>query len=258
MKSSKDEILARHQKIIELLKLNKAVRVQDLAEQLCVNQITIRRDLALLENSGIARRFHGGASIAEDTVLEEPLSFEQSNNLMKKKLLIAEKACSYIQTDDTIFINSSSTALLILNFLHEKNVTIVTNNGKALQMSKPSTIDLILTGGDVYEKKLSLVGEFALNSIHNTMASKCFLGVSGISLSRGITTSVSQETSVNKAMLNRCNGPRFVLADSSKIGIENNFVTCDISLITNIITDAAPDNPEIIKMMESGIAIDFV
>ena len=98
----------------------------------------------------------------------------------QKKHIIAKYAADLIDDGDTIFINSSSTALLILQYLGNKRVYVVTNNGKALQSTIGSNVELVLTGGQVYERKQSLVGEFATYILSKITADKCFLGVSGI------------------------------------------------------------------------------
>ena len=78
----------------------------------------------------------------------------------------AQKACEMIEDGDTIFINSSSTAMLIFQYLANKSVTIITNNGRSLLMQRDPMVELVLTGGEVYGKKRSLVGEFALNALN--------------------------------------------------------------------------------------------
>ena len=111
-------------------------------------------------------------------------------HLIIQKHILAKYAADLINDGDTIFINSSSTALLILEYLGNKRVYVVTNNGKALQSTIGPNIELVLTGGQVYERKQSLVGEFATYILSKITANKCFLGVSGISSDSGISTSV--------------------------------------------------------------------
>jgi len=258
MKSNKEAIYKRQQKILQYLKKNKTVYVEKLASFLEVTPITIRRDLMMFKKKGMVNRFYGGASIVESSVFDDPSFTEPSEKLLKIKHKIAKLAASYIENGDTIFINSSTTALLVLSYLENKHVVVITNNGKALQIQRPPLVELILTGGDVYERKQSLVGEFAINTLNKIIAAKCFMGISGISSDRGITTSVLQETSINSTMLQNCNGPRFVLADSSKVGRNHNFLSGKIEYITNLITDWEADCEEIEKLRMCGVKVDIV
>lgn len=258
MKNNKENVYKRQQKILQCLKKNKTVYVDKLASCLEVTPITVRRDLIMFEKKGMVNRFYGGANIIESSVFEDPSFTEPSEKLHKIKHKIAKLAASYIESGDTIFINSSTTALLVLNYIENKHVVVVTNNGKALQVQRPPLVELILTGGDVYERKQSLVGEFAINTLNKIIAAKCFLGISGISSDRGITTSVLQETSINTTMLQNCNGPRFILADSSKVGRNHNFLSGKIQYITNLITDWEADKNEIERLKKYGIKVDVV
>ena len=132
---------------------------------------------------------------------------------------------------------------------------MVTNNGKALHSTLGPNIELVLTGGQVYERKQSLVGEFATYILSKITANKCFLGVSGILSDSGISTSVLQETLINHEMINRCSGPVYVLADSSKVGRHHNFSSGDISEISHLITDSNIKETDINELQEKGITI---
>ena len=86
-------------------------------------------------------------------------------------------------------------------------------------------------------------------------ADKCFLGVSSISGDYGIGTSIFQETSINKIMLSRCNGNKFIIADSSKVGKDYNFLSADISMISCLITDSNCDVSEENLLKRNGINV---
>ena len=78
---------------------------------------------------------------------------------------------------------------------------VITNNGKILGMNLSPNVEIILTGGEVYGRKQSMVGDIATQIISKITATKCFIGVSGINANTGISTSVLQETTVNMKML---------------------------------------------------------
>lgn len=235
----------RHTYIIEKLKKHNSIKVDDLCKELSVSPITIRRDLQVLENEGFIERFHGGAKLL--------IKSNNTHSIFQHKL--AEFASTLIDNNDTIFINSSSTAILLLSYIKNKRVTVITNNGDALKIPRDPNIQLILTGGEICPGKNSMVGDFASNILSQITADKCFLGVSSISGKYGIGTSIFQETSINKIMLSRCRGDKFIIADSSKVGKDYNFLSADISMISCLITDSNCDASEENLLTQNGVNV---
>lgn len=257
MKKAQSIVSKRREKILDYISTNESINTNELAEKLNISPLTLRRDLQSLDDEGLIIRYYGGAKLATDIDVDSKNDSEEDIadlTYNKKKHIIAKYAADLIDDGDTIFINSSSTALLILQYLENKRVYVVTNNGKALQSSISSNVELVLTGGQVYERKQSLVGEFATYILSKITADKCFLGVSGISDS-GISTSVLQETLINHEMINRCSGPVYILADSSKVGRHHNFSSGDINEITHLITDSEISKTDIDEFQEKGVTV---
>lgn len=143
----------------------------------------------------------------------------------------------------------------MLDYIKGKRVTIVTNNGNAVDHPRDVQVDLILTGGEVYSRKQSMVGEFALHTLSKITANKAFIGVGGISVKGGITTSVLQETAVNELMIRRCQGPCYVLTATPKIGREHNFLSGSIDSIDTIITGTGADSDALRELREHQVKI---
>ncbi|MEQ8155271.1 MAG: DeoR/GlpR family DNA-binding transcription regulator [Clostridiaceae bacterium] len=259
MKNSTGIISKRQQLILQKLKENHSVKIDELSKTLSVSPITIRRDLQLFENNGIVERFYGGATLIEGSLGDDPSLSDTSEKLSQQKHAIAKYAASLIEDGDTIFINSSSTALLVLEYVGNKHITVITNNGKALQADSAPNIELVLTGGEVNRRKKCMVGDFATHILSKIAADKCFLGVSGVSAHSGISTSVLQETAVNAMMLKRCTGPKYILADCSKVGKDHNFIIGELGRMSEkmftLITDSGADPHEIERLKEKGIEI---
>ncbi|GAA0077186.1 DeoR/GlpR family DNA-binding transcription regulator [Clostridium sp. CTA-5] len=263
MKKTQSIVSKRREKILDYLRSNESINTNDLAEILQISPLTLRRDLQALDEEGLIIRYYGGAKLVSDTDnnttnTDETLTVKETDInsvLTQKKNVIAKYAADLVENGDTIFINSSSTALLMLKYLGDKRVYIVTNNGKSLNSTIGPNIELVLTGGQVYERKQSLVGEFATYILSKITANKCFLGVSGISSESGISTSVLQETLINHEMINRCSGPVYILSDSSKVGRHHNFSSGDINEISHLITDSDIDKNEISLLEEKGVKV---
>lgn len=254
MKSSRGIIEARQKSIIQLLQKNRHLNVTELSERLNVTASTIRRDLEYLESQGCIRRYFGGAQYILPPNVDVQYQTNKGNPT-PAKLAIARKAASMVEPGDILFLNSSSTALYMLDYLPDIPASVITNNARALYCTCPDNVDLLLTGGEVFGNKQSLVGEFAVSSTKKVTASKCFLGVSGISSEGGATSSIVQEVAVNKSMISQCGGPKIVLADSSKIGIRQNFFCYGLDQITHLITDAAADPNELERISRCGVEI---
>jgi DeoR family fructose operon transcriptional repressor len=251
MKVSRSIVDNRRSRILEMLRHHESVKVNELAEQLNTSPLTIRRDLQALEKENLVMRFHGGASLMKDEGEENMFS----SNLTLHKHAIAKEAAKFVEDGDTIFINTSSTALLILNYITAKQVTVITNNAKAIFSKIREDMMVFLIGGELRFPKESMVGDFAINNLSRVKASKCFLGCSGLTIEEGITTAVLQETAINELMLNRTTGERFILGDYQKIGRIHSFVSGSIDKISCLITDIYADQNVVSRLRERNIDV---
>lgn len=249
MKVSTSIVDIRRKKIIDILKNEKSASVTALSKVFDVSPLTIRRDLDYLVKLGLIERFHGGAKIIEKPLDRENMILEE------KKNAIAKKAAEYISDDETIFINSSSTALLTLKYIKDKRVTVITNNGKALALDIDDKISLVLTGGNIRFPKEVLTGEFAINNLSKVTAAKSIIGVSGLCLEVGLTSPNLDELAVNELMLSRITGDAIVVADSSKLGVNNTFVSGAISDMSMLITDSDADRVFIEELENRGVRV---
>lgn len=256
MKSTKNFILKRQESILKYLEENTFAKTEDLAKLLNTSNITIRRDFQTLEKEGLIIRNHGGAQLIKDTFMKNSYNNHDNKNKDLKEL-IAKRAAQFIENNDSIFINSSSTAIKILEYIDDKSIVVITNNGKVLGMNLSPKIEVILTGGEVYGRKQSMVGDIATQIISKITATKCFLGVSGIASHCGISTSIFQETAINMKMLENCSGPTFILADSSKIGIHHNFSSGSIDKVNYVITNKDANKDELKKLSEKNVKVIF-
>lgn len=247
MRNSRRVVEKRRKRILQILGDNNFVKVSALAKELGTSALTIRRDLDELENEESICRFHGGASLPKVSDGDNIFSSE----LTLHKYAIAKKAAQLIGDGDTIFINTSSTALAMLPFITAKHVTVITNNVKAVACEKPGDMIIILTGGELRVPKEAMVGDFALNNLSKVTASKCFLGCNGITVEEGLTTAVLQEATVNGVMLNRAIGARYILADRTKVGRRLNFIYGALSDITCLITDTEAPQEEVDKLRKT-------
>lgn len=239
MKQKREVINARRNQLVEILRNNKTVQVNDMAKLLNVSLPTVRRDLDYLYENNVVERFYGGASLNAKWSASSP---KEQTELIKHAL--AKYVAQRINDHDIIFINTSSTALLVLKYLEGKKVTVITNNANAVHIEHGDSVQVILTGGELRIPKYSMVGDVAFNTIRMVKANKCVLGFNGISAQSGLTTRNMMEVSINEMMISNCSGPVYVLAPSYKIGYNSSFTSAPIDRIHFLVTDSQVDPAE--------------
>jgi len=228
----------RREKILELLKEDGSAKVFDLAKLFKVTEVTIRQDLEKLDKDGLIIREHGGAFLKNVPNQVKGFALANQDNLDKKGL-IAEKCLEFIESGDTIILDSGSTTTEIARKLKGmKNLRIITNAlNIALMLGAEPGIEVILTGGEFKPPTLSLTGEKAADFFKGLHVQKLFLATAGISLKAGLTYPSISDLVVKKAMIEAAE-IRYLVADSTKIGKAAFASLGALSLIDYIITDA--------------------
>lgn len=248
MKRCKDLVEGRRRKILDLLQENVRVSVEELSEILEVSPVTIRRDLQVLEDQNWIERFHGGAIVLEETNTEQV-------RLERQRQRIARYAAALIRDNNSVFINSSMTALGVLDYIDRKNVTVITNNGKVITKNYPGSVNVIMTGGEIRQPKYAMVGDYAVQSIRNVFSDKAFLGCSGFHSHVGMTTKIAAEVRINRLMVNNTRQNVYVLADHTKIGKVSTFTSVAPDLIGNLITDNETPESLLAEIRNAGVTV---
>ncbi len=226
----------RHKKILEMLYQRQSVSADELATEFGVSKITIRRDLDALAGDKYLERTRGGAVSVSGLRLEEFFD-EKDHSAKREKSLIGRYVASLISENETVFINAGSTTLEVIRHLLGKKVRVVTNNAACLSLDIDPLQELILLGGDYRIHSKSLVGDLTIAGLHNIFSSITVLGINGVSIKKGCTSAVNQETSVNKAMIENSSGKIIVVADHTKMNCVSSFLTCPLNKIDMIVTD---------------------
>ncbi|MCB0836734.1 MAG: DeoR/GlpR transcriptional regulator [Bacteroidetes bacterium] len=227
----------RREKILELLKEDGSAKVADLARIFKVTEVTIRQDLDKLAKEDLIIKEHGGAYLknVEDQVKNFTLAHQEN---LDKKAIIAQKCLEYIDSGDTIILDSGSTATEIAKLLKGlKNLTVITNAlNIAVMLGAEPGIEVIVTGGEFKPPTLSLTGQKAADFFKGLNVQKLFLATAGISLKSGLTYPSISDLVVKKAMIDAAD-ITYLVADSTKIGKSALASLGALSLIDFIITD---------------------
>ncbi len=245
----------RRQKILELLQENGSARVRDLSAAFEVTEPTIRQDLEKLEAGGLIVKEHGGAYIKDFTGQVDSLMLYHTENLARKKK-IGEKAASFVHSGDTLIVDSGSTTTEFaksLRNLHE--LTIVTNAlNIALILGAEPTNEVMMTGGRFKAPTLSLTGETAAELFPRINADKLFLATRGFSIESGLTYPGFSDLPVKKAMLDSAKTV-YLLADSTKIGVNAFAALGELQRVDILITDDGITRNQIKELEDYGMQI---
>jgi DeoR/GlpR family transcriptional regulator of sugar metabolism len=248
MKREKKCVDNRRNDILKVIQSNPQVRVNELAKELGVSLITIRRDLQFLDDQGLLRRTHGGAVLvnSDDSEIDEVQLYRR---------LIAQYAATLVEDGDSLFINTSSNALQMLQYVTRNNVTAITNNGKVLYREYGSGVNVILTGGELRYPKDAMVGDYAIRNLQTVFAKKAFIGCSGLTPDAGMMTEIASEVSVNEIMVNHSTEAVCVMADHTKIGKRSSFTSCAIEKVNYLITDEKAPEDVLEELRSKGVQI---
>ncbi len=248
----------RQNDILKLLQKHSDMQVAAIAEILGITAATVRRDLKQMESAGKVVRSFGKARYYEPNNMREiePTNIEDDKELIRRR--IAKRAAELVDNGDVLFMNSSGTASLILEYLGNKQVAVLTNNARIINREHSSNLQILLTGGEVYGRKQSLTGQYALDTIAKVAANKCILGLSGICARDGLTSVILPETQVNLQMIQQCRGPCIVVADGSKVGLTQNYYSGNIRDVTYMVTDASANLQAVHEIESTGVKVLIV
>jgi len=208
----------RRESIVEFLKKEGKIRVEELADRLKVSQVTIRKDLDVLEKRGLLERSHGSAVFSQQSRFN--IAFlEKLQMQASAKELIAQAAAGYIHEGDSIILDSGTTTLSLAKALVGKfrSLFVITNSVPAALELTEAGYELLLVGGQVRNHSMALIGPMGLKNLENFHVDRAFMGTSGITLSHGYSTPDSLDAQMKQAMI-RIADKAYVLTDSSKFG----------------------------------------
>ncbi len=250
----------RESRIMRALQQSGSVAVDELAEQLGVSIATVRRTLQDLEDRGLLRRTHGGATTVEP-LLYEPFrhdsSFqEQFERQRDEKRRIALAAADLIQDGESISLTAGTTTTEVIRSIrHRRGITVVTNTvNVAMELSQRKDLDVFVTGGQLRGDWFSLVGASAMRAMARFFVDKAFIGVNGIDSHQGLTCHNPDEAEINH-MIVKHSKQRIVVADHTKLGVVATHQICRVDAVHLLITDTGATDEAIAPFTTKGIEV---
>lgn len=249
----------RHSRIVELVLEKGRIAIPDICEMFEVSEMTARRDLNELDRQGLLRRIHGGAIANLGRSYEPPFQSRAVKN-QEVKTAIGLKAAEFIFDGDSIALDVGTTTLEIVRGLKEKrNLTIVTSclqiaNRVVDTLSLEIDARLVLTGGIVRPRELSLIGSIPEKVYQDLHVDKAFLGIGGITLEDGLTEYNIEDTQIKQTLLRNAR-EKIVVADSSKFGVTTFASVGPLTAIDRIITDRAAPREILDGIRKLGVEV---
>jgi DeoR/GlpR family transcriptional regulator of sugar metabolism len=236
--------------ILERVRESGAVRVTDLVRELHVSDMTVRRDLERLDERGLLRRIHGGATAVVEAGVAEPTFLAKVTRQLAEKEAIAAAACRLVEPGMAIAISAGTTTRTLARRLVEvPGITVVTNSirvADVLYEGGRTDQTVILTGG-VRTPSEALVGPFAVAALRTIHVDLVFMGVHGMDPHSGFTCPNLLEADTNRALIE--SGRRLiVVADHTKWGVIGISSMARLDQTDVLVTDAglAPEARELL------------
>ena len=244
--------------IVNLIEKRGSVKVADLAKELSVSEMTIRRDLAELEKRRLVKRIHGGAVGGLGRSYEPPLLVRTTRALEAKKA-IGKYAASMVDEGDCIAVDVGTTTNEMATYLRGKhNITVITPSLQIANiLSKEANMQLIVPGGVIRQSEGSLIGDLAQSAFQKMFVDKLFLGVGCVSADAGLTEYTWDGTLVKQAMIKSAREV-IVLADSTKFNKTAFILIAGFDKVHQLITDKMPPDDLYGKLQEAGVTVSIV
>ena len=234
----------RLKEIGDMLQAGEEVTIPEMAVRFDVSEMTIRRDLDKLADSGMVRRTHGGAVSTERMAFEFDFAARRQSH-HEAKLAIAVEAAGLVHEGQRIILDTGTTTLELAHLLKDRaNLTVITPSlAVASELQFSDGIQTILLGGAVRKGRPDLTGIVAEVVLDMFSADIAFQGADGIDVDGALYTADMQVAAVDKKIRSRAKRT-YVLADSSKLGktalIRHGF----LHEVDGLITDSGISNKD--------------
>lgn len=225
----------RHAQILDLLTENKKVEVTKLSDLLQVSQVTIRKDLDLLESRGLIIREHGYATLNDTDDINNRLAYHYES-----KLEIAKRAAASVQNGETIMIESGSCCALVAMEIAntKKDVTLITNSAFiADYIRKIGTVKIVLLGGEYQNESQVMVGPITKKCAEAFFVDKLFIGTDGFTIETGFTGNDYMRSEAVRDMAKQASNV-IVVTDSVKFSQKGVVKLIDTEKVNYIYTDS--------------------
>jgi DeoR/GlpR family transcriptional regulator of sugar metabolism len=225
--------------------------LQSLANRFSISLSTVRRALDELEQRGVLRRHHGGASLVEtDEVAREYDFIARDQRMATEKFAIASAIAERVQPGMTVILDGGTSTYAVARLLTAKRLQVITNSLPIAGLfSEVGTVETIVTGGSIYSRLGVLIGPLCEQSLEQIHADLAILGGGGITES-GVWNHNALIVASQRRMIAAAEQTIFAL-DHSKFGRKALALTAGFNPKFTIVTDA-PADPGIARAIQTA------
>jgi DeoR/GlpR family transcriptional regulator of sugar metabolism len=244
----------RRHRILEQVAEHQTIHIAELAAELGVSEMTIRRDMTRLERDGFLRRTYGGATAHLTRSIELLFNARALENAPAKRV-IGMHAAQTLSPDRTMFVGIGSTAEQFAMFLPPREeLTVVTGSLPVASLLGSRKGRVVVLGGSVLTDELACVGPVAAATVRRYHADLAVLGAAGLSARHGITELSDEAAEIQRLMVEH--SERLVIvADGSKLGQTAMASVAGADRITTLITDDAGPEQELLELEALGVEV---
>lgn len=227
----------QEKEIFTFIQQKQYASVEDIASTLFISPSTVRRKLSKLQEKGLLIRTHGGAKINDTNNFIPSFSFRTHQNSIEKKK-IALSATKLIKNGDIIFLDGSTSAFFIAEYLSGyKDIKVITNGIDTLSLLSKNGINVYSTGGSLVKNNNSVLGGvYAINMIEKFHADIMFFSAASVTNDGKIYDIYEEENFIRVVMMKNATKKVF-LSDSTKFGKISPYYTCSVSEVDYIVSD---------------------
>jgi DeoR/GlpR family transcriptional regulator of sugar metabolism len=244
----------RRHRILERVAEEQTIHIAELAEELSVSEMTIRRDVSRLERDGFLRRTYGGATAHLTRSMELLFNARALQNAAAKRR-IGMKVAETFERAATVFIGIGSTAEQFAMFLPPRDdLTVITGSLPVASLLGTRRGRVVALGGSVLSDDLACVGPVAAATVRRYHADVAVLGAAGVSARSGITELDDEAAEIQRLMIEHSE-ELTIVADGSKIGARTMATVAPATAIDTLVTDDAAPADELAALEALGIDV---
>lgn len=245
----------RINEIEKYVKENESATIDELSNEFNISINTVRRDINELEQRGTIEKVYGGVRAKKENLINFT---QRSTSHAKEKRIIAEKAASFIEENDVVFIDSGTTTIAVLDFLDPKlRCTVITNSLDIIEriVSFPN-VTLFVVGSLFRKQTRSFVTMSAEKIVMHLNVNKAFMAATGVSIKNGVTNSSQEEYWIKKEVSETASQV-FLLVDNSKFERAALLTYSNFDNVSYVVTDQEPNKAYLKFFDEKDIRVIY-
>lgn len=245
----------RQELILKRLEVDGRVSVSDLSSETGVSEMTIRRDLEALEQTGALSRVHGGAVPAQSQSYEPPFAVRSRRNVEAKQR-IGRAAAALLNDGETVILDAGTTTLEIARALRgRRNLRILALSLHIAEvLADEPGLTVMVAGGIARAGERSLIGSLAERAFQDLSFDTLFLTVGGVDVRHGLTEYNLDDAAVKRAAF-ASSRRRIAVADASKLGKVAFARISAIDELDVLITDTSAPDELLDQIRSAGVEV---